>query len=268
MSTDNVLVAVVDDDPGIRRSVSRALEARGYRVQAFASAGDYMETRHAIEPTCVLADIRMPGLDGLDMQRAAQEFGDDVPIVFMTAVDDVATVVQAMKAGASDLLAKPFTAEALFAAIDSAIVRSRSSDVEHRSLAELWRSLEHLTPREAEIAALVASGRLNKQVAAISGITEKTVKVHRARAMRKLQAPSLAELVRIIDRVMEQRHRRSVHVDGIDVPRPAAVAIMARALRRDDGSAPPPAVADGVRAAASTVARATGRLPTSATKAL
>lgn len=256
MSTDDVLVAVVDDDPGIRRSVARALEARGYRVQAFPSATDYMETRHAIEPTCVLADIRMPGVDGLDMQRAAKELGDDVPIIFMTAVDDVPTVVQAMKAGASDLLAKPFSADTLFSAVDNAIARARTSDVEHRSLADLWRSLEHLTPREAEIAALVASGRLNKQVAAISGITEKTVKVHRARAMRKLQAASLAELVRIIDRVMAERQRRSVHVDGVDVPRPAAVNIMARALRRDDPSATPdipaapPAVPAAFRASA------------------
>lgn len=233
MHMDDVLVAVVDDDPGVRRSVSRALESRGFRVHTFENARQYLDMRHAIEPTCVLADIRMPGLDGLDMQRTARELGDDVPIVFMTAVDDVSTVVEAMKAGASDLLAKPFTARTLFAAIDGAIARSRSSDVEHRSIAELWRALERLTPREAEIGALVASGRLNKQVAAITGITEKTVKVHRARAMRKLNASSLAELVRIIDRIVAQRERRAVHVDGVDVARPPAVAIMARALRRD-----------------------------------
>lgn len=233
MNVDDVLVAVVDDDPGVCRSVSRALETRGYRVQMFESARKYIDTRHAIEPTCVLADIRMPGLDGLDMQRAALELGDDVPMVFMTAVDDVATVVEAMKAGASDLLAKPFTTTALLAAIEGAIARARSSDVEHHSIADLWRALERLTPREAEIAALVASGRLNKQVAAITGITEKTVKVHRARAMRKLNASSLAELVRIVDRIIAQRNRRAVHVDGADVARPAAVAIMIRALRQE-----------------------------------
>lgn len=236
---NDVLIAVVDDDPGVCRSVSRAIESRGYRVQTFPDARSYIDTRHAIEPTCVLADIRMQGIDGLDMQRTARELGDDVPIVFMTAVDDVATVVAAMKGGAADLLAKPFTVDALFSAIDGAIARARSSDVEHRSLAHLWHCLERLTPREAEIAALVASGRLNKQVAAMSRITEKTVKVHRARAMRKLGASSLAEMVRIIDRVVAEKDRPMVHVDGTDVRRPAAVEAIVRALGRK--AAPPSA---------------------------
>lgn len=236
---NDVLVAVVDDDPGVCRSVSRAIESRGYRVQMFHDAKSYIDTRHAIEPTCVLCDIRMQGIDGLDMQRAARDLGDDVPIVFMTAIDDVSIVVEAMKAGAVDLLAKPFTVHALLSAIDGAIARARSSDVEHRSLAELWRALEGLTPREAEIAALVASGRLNKQVAAITGITEKTVKVHRARAMRKLHAASLAEMVRIIDRLVAQKDRRLVHVDGADVRRPVAVDTIIRALARDTDAVSP-----------------------------
>jgi FixJ family two-component response regulator len=178
----------------------------------------------------VLADIRMPGVDGLAMHRAAREEGSEVPTVFMTATGDVPTVVEAMKAGASDLLAKPFTTNALLAAIHTAIDRAQRVDVEQHSLADIWRAAQKLTPREAEIAALVASGRLNKQVAALTGITEKTVKVHRARALRKLGAASLAELVRIVDRIMAERDRRSVHVDGVDVDRPAAVDVIVRAL--------------------------------------
>jgi FixJ family two-component response regulator len=236
---NDALVAVVDDDPGVCRSVSRAIESRGYRVQMFHDAQSYMDTRHAIEPTCVLADIRMQGIDGLAMQRTARDMGDDVPIVFMTAVDDVSIAVEAMKGGAIDLLAKPFTVDALLSAIDGAIARARSSDAEHRSLARLWRALEALTPREAEIAALVASGRLNKQVAAMTGITEKTVKVHRARAMRKLSASSLAAMVRLIDRIVAEKDRRVVHVDGVDVRRPGAVDTMIRALGRETDAATP-----------------------------
>lgn len=230
MMAADVLVAVVDDDIGVCRSVSRALAASGFRVRTFESAQAYLQARRQIEPTCVLADIRMPGVDGLTMHRVAREEGSEVPTVFMTATGDVPTVVEAMKAGASDLLAKPFTTKALLAAINTAIDRAQATDVKHHSLADIWRAAQRLTPREAEIAALVASGRLNKQVAALTGITEKTVKVHRARAMRKLGAGSLAELVRIVDKIMVERERRSVHVDGTDMPRPAAVDVIVRAL--------------------------------------
>jgi FixJ family two-component response regulator len=230
MMVADVLVAVVDNDLGVCRSVSRALAAHGFRVQTFDNAQAYLDARHQLEPTCVLADIRMPGLDGVSMHRAARADGSEVPTVFMTGTGDVTTVVDAMKSGASDLLAKPFTTDALLAAIQTAVGRAQRADVEHHSLADLWRSLERLTPREAEIAALVASGRLNKQVAALTGITEKTVKVHRARAMRKLEAASLAELVRIIDRIMSETERRTLHVDGVEVARPAAVDVIARVL--------------------------------------
>jgi FixJ family two-component response regulator len=237
MMAESVLVAVVDDDAGVCRSVSRALSAHGYRVQTFESAQSYLDARPDLEPTCLLADIRMPGLDGLAMHRAVRAAGSEVPTVFMTATGDVPTVVEAMKLGASDLLAKPFTTQALLDAILAAIARAERTDVEHHSLADLWRGLQRLTPREAEIAALVASGRLNKQVAAITGITEKTVKVHRARAMRKLQAASLAELVRIIDRIMAEHERRSVHIDGSDLSRPTAVDVIARVLASSQTSA-------------------------------
>lgn len=224
------LIAVVDDDVNVCRSVSRVLSTRGYRVRSFTSAREYLTDLHSLTPTCVLADIRMPELDGLTMYRVAREDGLEVPTVFMTGTGDISTIVQAMKVGASDLLSKPFTPQALFDAIDAAIDRSVRVHVEQLSLAELWRSLARLTPREAEVGALVASGLLNKQVAAAIGTTEKTVKVHRARVMRKLNAKSLAELVRIIDRIIADPERHVLHVDGADVPRPAALDIIARAL--------------------------------------
>jgi len=174
----------------------------------------------------------MPELDGLALHRAARDEGLDVPTVFMTATGDVDTIVQAMKAGATDLLSKPFMPAALITAVEGAVERARRVRREQRSLAELWRSLAKLTPREAEVGALVSSGLLNKQVAAAIGTTEKTVKVHRARVMQKLQAQSLAELVRIVDRVLSSPERRSLVVDGKEIPQPPALAAMRRALER------------------------------------
>jgi FixJ family two-component response regulator len=230
MSDTGALIAVVDDDLGICRSVSRALIAYGYRVRTFDSARQYLAAWAEIAPACLLLDIRMPDLDGIDLYRSAREAGSEVPTVFMTATGDVSTVVEAMKIGACDLLAKPFTTDALLAAVKNATGRSEIADVKQHSLADLWKLVERLTPREAEIAALVASGRLNKQVAALSGITEKTVKVHRARATRKLEAGSLAELVRLIDRIMAEQDRHSLHLDGRDLPRPPTVDVIARVL--------------------------------------
>jgi FixJ family two-component response regulator len=230
MTVSDVLIAVVDDNVPVARAVSRALATHGYRVKTFASGREYLDQRQAIDPTCLLADIRMPGLDGLATHRAAHEDGNAVPTVFMTGSGDINTAVQAMKAGASDLLSKPFSTEALIRAIDTAVDRSRSASTELRSLGELWKLVALLTPREAEVAALVATGRLNKQVAAKTGITEKTVKVHRARAMRKLRAVSLAEVVRCVDRLIAERHRPSIHMDGVDMMRPAVVDVMARTI--------------------------------------
>ena len=232
MIPSDSLIAIVDDDASVVRAVSRALTTHGYRVQSFGSGQEYLAHRGSLHPTCVLADIGMPGIDGLTMHDAARADGEDVPTVFMTGTGDIPTVVQAMKAGASDLLPKPFSVDALLNAISVAVDRAQRDGVDHRQLAALWRGLAQLTPREAEVAALVSSGRLNKQVAAALGITEKTVKVHRARAMRKLHAESLAELVRIVDRLLEEPQRQMVHVDGVDVMCPPTFDIMVRALTR------------------------------------
>jgi len=233
MRASDYLIAVVDDNVPVARAVSRVLTTQGYRVKTFTSGRDYLDQRLAIRPTCLLADIRMPGMDGLQTHRAAHEDGNEVPTVFMTGTGDVNTAVNAMKLGASDLLSKPFSMDALLRAIDSAVSRAEASDRDLRSLAELWERAARLTPREAEIAVLVASGRLNKQVAARTGITEKTVKVHRARAMRKLGAASLAEAVRLIDRIVAEHHRPSIQIAGLFVARPAVVDTMVHALEGD-----------------------------------
>jgi FixJ family two-component response regulator len=172
----------------------------------------------------------MPDIDGLAMHRTAAEHGMDVPTVFMTATGDIPTIVQAMKLGASDLLSKPFPAMVLLTAVEAAIARHTQLQKEHQSLAELWRAVSRLTPREAEVCGLVASGLLNKQVAAMIRTTEKTVKVHRARMTQKLQAHSTAELVRIVDRVMVERDRAVLSIDGVEVGRPRGVDIIARVL--------------------------------------
>ena len=233
MQASDCLIAVVDDNVPVARAVTRVLATQGYRVKTFSSGREYLDQRLAIRPTCLLADIRMPGIDGLETHRAAHADGNEVPTVFMTGSGDITTAVLAMKAGATDLLSKPFSMDALLRAIDVAVQRAEASDRDLRSLAELWERAARMTPREAEIAVLVASGRLNKQVAAKTGITEKTVKVHRARAMRKLGASSLADAVRMIDRMLAERHRASIQTAGVFATRPAVVDVMVRALEVD-----------------------------------
>ena len=224
--TDAPLIVVIDDDERVCRATSRMLGASGYRVRTHLRAQDYLDEADAIEPACVLADIRMPEIDGIELARAMRGAGIDSPLVFMTATGDVITVVEAMKQGAVDLVPKPFSADALLSAVSSAITVGRKADDASRGLADLWRSVAKLTPREAEVCALVASGLANKLVAARTDITEKTVKVHRGRVMHKLGAGSLAELVRIVDRLMADAGRRSIRIDGTEIVRPKAVEII------------------------------------------
>jgi FixJ family two-component response regulator len=196
------LIVVVDDDPGICRSLAQVLGTNGYRVRTYLSASDYLAESDGLMPACVLADVRMPDLDGLAMHRAVVERGLFVPTVFMTGSGDVATVVSAMREGAVDVLEKPFDASSVLGAVSAAVARSHVAREASAQLHVLWHAVSTLTPREAEVAALVATGRLNKQVAALLGTSEKTVKVHRARALRKLGVRSVAELVRFVDRAL------------------------------------------------------------------
>jgi FixJ family two-component response regulator len=224
--TDAPLIVVIDDDERVCRATSRMLGASGYRVRTHIRAQDYLDEADSIEPACVLADIRMPEVDGIELARAMRGAGIESPLVFMTATGDVITVVEAMKQGAVDLVPKPFSADALLSAVSSAINVGRKADEASRGLSDLWRSVAKLTPREAEVCALVASGLANKLVAARTDITEKTVKVHRGRVMHKLGAGSLAELVRIVDRLMADAGRRVIRIDGTELVRPKAVEII------------------------------------------
>lgn len=189
-------VFVVDDDPSVRRSVVRLLESAGHQVQGFDSGEAFFEHERPTGPGCLVLDVRMSGMSGLELQRRLRATGRPMAIVFITGHGDVPMSVAAMKGGAVDFLLKPFDDEALLAAIDRAIGRDREWLLQQQELAVLRIGYDRLTPREQQVFALVTAGLLNKQVAAQLGTSEKTIKVHRARVMAKMQAGSLAELVR------------------------------------------------------------------------
>ena len=194
------VVFVVDDDASVRKSLARVMTSAGYTVETFASARDFMARAPAAGPCCVVLDVRMPGLTGLDLQEALVGTGRPIPIVFITGHGDISMSVRAMKAGAVDFLTKPFDIASLLAAIRRAVAKDARDRGEEGRTAEVLARVRRLTPRETEVFALVVTGMLNKQIAGRLGIGEKTVKVHRARVMEKMQAGSVAELVRLADR--------------------------------------------------------------------
>ncbi|MFQ5549608.1 MAG: response regulator transcription factor [Gemmatimonadales bacterium] len=193
-------VFVVDDDDSVRVSLERLIRAVGLRVETFSSALKFKRRLPVDGPGCVVLDIRMPGLSGLDLQ---DELGtnDGLPIIFVTGHGDVQMSVRAMKAGAVDFLEKPYDEERVLSAINRALEQSRSALQEIAAREEIQRRVDSLTAREREVFALVVRGKLNKQIAAELGTTEKTVKVHRAHVVDKMQAASLADLVRMAERV-------------------------------------------------------------------
>jgi FixJ family two-component response regulator len=193
------LVLVVDDDPSVRKGLTRLLAAAGYAVEVFASAREFLARPPHPGPCCLVLDVRMPGLTGIQLQELLAATGRRMSIVFVTGHADVRTSVKAMKAGAVDLLTKPVDARDLIAAIQRAVTRDVHDRVAEARRAEVQRRVGRLTPRETEVFALVVTGLLNKQIGAMLGIGEKTVKVHRARVMEKMQAGSVAELVRLAD---------------------------------------------------------------------
>ncbi len=191
------LVFVVDDDASVRKSLVRLIKAAGYEAEAFGSVGDFLARRPYDGPCCLVLDVRMPGRTGLDLQEALRAAGQRLSIVFITGYRDVPVSVKAMKAGAVDFLTKPVDEGTLLGAIEQAVARTLADRRRQARLTEIQSRIATLTPREAAVFALVVTGMLNKQIGSDLGIGEKTVKVHRARVMEKMQAGSLAELVRL-----------------------------------------------------------------------
>jgi FixJ family two-component response regulator len=194
-------VYVVDDDASVRKSVSRLLRTAGYQVEAFASADDFLARPPSTDPGCLLLDLMMPGRNGLELQEALGAGRQSIPIIFVSGHGDIATSVRAMKGGAVDFLTKPYSPEELLAAVERALAKEKRERRERTQLASLEDRARALTSREAEVLRLVVRGLLNKQVAAELGISEKTVKVHRARVMAKMRADSMADLVRMAGRL-------------------------------------------------------------------
>ena len=193
------LVSVVDDDPSVRRSIARLVKGAGYRVEAYASAHEFLARPPEEGPACLLLDVRMPGLTGLDLQETLAIAAHSTSIVFITGYRDVRASVKAMKAGAVDFLTKPVDDQELLGAIERAVARASAARREEDRVTEIRERIKTLTPREAEVFALVVTGMLNKQIAFDLGVSEKMVKVHRGRVMEKMRAGSLAELVRLAD---------------------------------------------------------------------
>jgi FixJ family two-component response regulator len=193
------LVFVVDDNPSVRKSLSRLLGSAGYAVETFASAREFLARAPSAGPCCLVLDVRMPGLTGIEMQEALAAAGRQVSIVFVTGHVDVRASVKAMRAGAVDLLTKPIDQEELLAAIARAVTKDTARRSEAARIAEIRQRLATLTARETQVFALVVTGMLNKQIAGELGIGEKTIKVHRGRVMEKMRATSVAELVRLAD---------------------------------------------------------------------
>ena len=201
MSEPESIVFVVDDDPSVRSAIERLIGTVGLQVQLFGSAQEFLASKLPKVPSCLVLDIRLPGIGGLALQRQLAEANVQIPIIFITAHSDVPMTVRAMKAGAVEFLTKPFRDQDLLDAIHSALERDRGRRQQEAELVVLREHFESLSPREREVVSMVVSGMLNKQIAAQIGTAENTVKAHRSRAMEKMQANSLADLVKMIQRL-------------------------------------------------------------------
>lgn len=206
MSDPSPLIHVVDDDSAYRTAVARLLEASGYRVALYASAAQLLETSPPLEAGCILLDIHMEGLSGLELQERLAAAGNRLPIVFLTGHGDVPSSVRAIKAGAEDFLTKPAPKDVLLAAVEHALARFQADAESDEKIGALRVRLAKLTPREREVFDLVVRGKLNKQIAFQLGISERTIKAHRRSIFDKLEMQSVAELVLLAERtgVLEQ----------------------------------------------------------------
>ena len=195
-------VFLVDDDSSVRRALARLIGVAGYEVKAFSSAREFIDSKpETAGISCLVLDVRMPGLNGLDLQEALRAGNVSIPIVFITGHGDVPTSVKAMKAGAVDFLQKPVKDKDLLGAIEQSLARAARDRTERAEIDEIRARVESLSPRELEVMTLVVTGILNKQIAFKLGTVEKTIKVHRGRVMDKMRVKSVAELVRVCEKV-------------------------------------------------------------------
>jgi FixJ family two-component response regulator len=201
MSPPQPIIRVVDDDSSFRTAVTRLLRAVKYEVRGYASASEFLKSDSYADPGCILLDLRMPGVGGLDLQQSLERMEERLPIIFLTGHGDIPASVRAMKGGAVDFLTKPVRREALLRAIENALGIDAKERSARAGLRELHDRYENLTPREREVLAHIVGGKLNKQIAFDLGTAERTIKAHRASIMNKLGAQSVAELVRLTQKL-------------------------------------------------------------------
>jgi FixJ family two-component response regulator len=199
MNNPQPIVCVVDDDTSVLKAVSRLLQAAGFTVVTYSSSQQFLDEYAALAPGCVVLDLAMPGLNGLELQDALASAGEPMPIIFLTGRADVPDSVRAMKHGAADFLTKPVERDELVPAVRAALVKGLLARLARQQVTDIRRRLATLTPREYEVFEHVIKGDLNKQTAAYLGAAEKTIKIHRARVMAKMQVQSVAELVRLAE---------------------------------------------------------------------
>jgi FixJ family two-component response regulator len=204
-SAEAPVVFVIDDDDSMRRGLTNLFESVGLQVETFGSAPELLETKRPDVPSCVVLDIRLPGMSGLDFQTLLEKAAIHIPIVFMTGHGDIPMSVKAMKAGAADFLTKPFRHQEMLDAVTAAIERDRKRRKDDKIISNAQALYETLTPRERDVLALVSAGLMNKQIAAQLGIAQITVKIHRGRVMKKMGTRSLADLLRAAETLGIQR---------------------------------------------------------------